>query len=120
PGSGDHTPDPQPDRGVIRMSAVAETIPSAKGPKEPYAPDLPDFRRIRRRRRIARSAIVGLCLLYLAVLLIAPLLGIVWLALKPGWHTISNLFSQPDVQHAFYLTAVITVITVGVTSLFGV
>jgi ABC-type sulfate transport system permease subunit len=104
------------------MSAAAETVrpKGSRAPEAPHMPDLPDMRRIRRRRRITRSSIVGICLLYLAILLIAPLLGIAWVALKPGWHTIAQLFSQPDVQHAFYLTIVITVITVITTTLFGV
>ena len=37
-----------------------------------------------------------------------------------GWSTIVSTLKQPDVLHAFYLTGVITVITVIVTSIFGV
>jgi sulfate transport system permease protein len=51
---------------------------------------------------------------------IAPLIGIAWAALSAGWSTIVTTLKQPDVLHAFYLTGVITVITVIVTSIFGV
>jgi sulfate transport system permease protein len=49
-----------------------------------------------------------------------PLVGIVITALKPGFGIITDTLSQPDVQHALFLTAWITVITVVVTTLFGV
>ena len=74
----------------------------------------------RRRRRMVRGGLVSLCLLYLTVLLVAPLVSIVWTALKPGWHVVTDTFSQVDVRHAALLTVVITLITVVVTGVFGV
>ena len=71
------------------------------------------------RRRLVRAGIVGLCFLYVGVLLLLPLVGIVWTALEAGLSTIVETFQRPDVQHAFFLTAVITVITVVVTTVFG-
>jgi sulfate transport system permease protein len=59
-------------------------------------------------------------LLYVGVLVIAPLIGIAWAALSAGWSTIVATLKQPDVLHAFYLTGVITIITVIVTSILGV
>lgn len=73
-----------------------------------------------RRRRLLRSALLTGALVYVTVLLLLPLIGIVWTALGPGWTVILETFSQPDVDHAFQLTAIITLITVAVTSLFGV
>jgi len=72
------------------------------------------------RRRLVRGGIVAACLLYVGVLLLLPLVGIVYTALEPGWSKVVETFSRPDVQHAFFLTGVITVITVAVTTVFGV
>lgn len=72
------------------------------------------------RRRLVRGGIVATCLLYVGVLLLLPLAGIVYTALEPGWSKVVETFSRPDVQHAFFLTGVITVITVAVTTFFGV
>ena len=46
--------------------------------------------------------------------------GIVITALKPGIHVVTETLRAPDVIHALELTAVITVISVVVTALFGV
>jgi sulfate/thiosulfate transport system permease protein len=72
------------------------------------------------RRRTVRGSIVIACVLYVTVLLLVPLVGIVWTALRPGIPVLRDTFSSPDVRHAFYLTAVITVITVAVTTVLGV
>jgi sulfate transport system permease protein len=71
------------------------------------------------RTRVGRWAILAACLLYVAILLLLPLAGILYTALKPGLHVLGDTFSQPDVRHAFALTAVTTVISVVVTSVFG-
>lgn len=73
-----------------------------------------------RRRRLVRPLLVGAVLLYLTILLVAPLAGVVWTALKPGWHILAETFGAADVRHAAMLTAIITVITVFVTTGFGV
>ncbi len=52
-------------------------------------------------------------------MLLLPLVGIVWTALEPGLGIIGETLAKPEVRHAFWLTGVITVITVAVTSLFG-
>jgi sulfate transport system permease protein len=72
-----------------------------------------------RRRKVVRGAVLAVALLYVLVLLIAPIAGIVWTMVDAGWETVRETFAQPDVGHAFWLTAVITVITVGVTAFFG-
>jgi sulfate transport system permease protein len=73
-----------------------------------------------RQGRRVRALMLVAALLYVGVLLIAPLAGIVWSALKGGFGLVSSTLKQSDVIHAFYLTAVITVITVMVTTVFGV
>ncbi len=70
--------------------------------------------------RKARLVLVGTALLYVAILLLAPLGGIIWAALGKGVDVLGATFSQPDVRHAFVLTGLITLITVLVTSGFGV
>jgi sulfate transport system permease protein len=75
--------------------------------------------RARGRRRIVRGAIVGVTVGYVAILLLLPLVGIVWTALEPGLGIVPETLSKPEVRHAFFLTAQITVITVIVTSVFG-
>ena len=72
-----------------------------------------------RRRRLVRGAVVAAAVAYVLVLLVAPVAGIVWTILDAGWSTITETFAQPDVRHAYRLTGVITVITVGVTAVFG-
>jgi sulfate/thiosulfate transport system permease protein len=72
------------------------------------------------RRRILRGALLAISIAYVAVLLLAPVGAIAWTVLRAGGGLISNTFAQPDVRHAFFLTAVITVITVFVTGVLGV
>ena len=72
------------------------------------------------RRRLVRGGIVTACILYVGVLLLLPLVGIVYTALEPGLATVLETFRRPDVRHAFVLTGVITVITLVVTTFFGI
>jgi sulfate transport system permease protein len=72
------------------------------------------------RRRLVHGGFIATALLYVGVLVIAPLIGIAWAALSAGWSTIVTTLKLPDVLHAFYLTGVITIITVIVTSILGV
>jgi sulfate transport system permease protein len=72
------------------------------------------------RRRLVRGGIIAACVLYVGILLLLPLVGIVYTALEAGVSKVAETFALPDVRHAFYLTAVITVITVVVTTFFGV
>ena len=72
------------------------------------------------RRRLVHGGLIAIALLYVGILVIAPLIGIAWAAFSAGWSAIVSTLKQPDVLRAFYLTGVITVITVIVTSIFGV
>jgi sulfate/thiosulfate transport system permease protein len=73
-----------------------------------------------RRGRLVRGLMLTVSLLYVLVLLVAPLAGIVFYGLKSGLDTIGTTFGLPDVQHAFLLTFVIMLVTVVVTTVFGV
>jgi sulfate transport system permease protein len=70
--------------------------------------------------RVVRRGIIGACVAYVAVLLLLPLVGIVYTALEPGVRVVRDTFSDPNTQHAFLLTGIISLITVLVTTLFGV
>lgn len=75
---------------------------------------------VKNRRRIARSGILLLALIYVGILLLAPLGGIVWQAINDGFDIVRQTFAQADVRHAFWLTLVITLITVTLTTILGV
>ena len=83
---------------------------------EPRAPRLSAAAR----RRLVHAGLTAIALLYVGILVLAPLFGIAWQALKVGWDQIWATLTSPDVLHAFQLTAIITVITVVVTTVFGV
>jgi sulfate transport system permease protein len=71
------------------------------------------------RGRFARGALAAATIVYVALLLLLPLIGIVTKAFEPGASIIGDTLSSPDVQHAFLLTGIITVITIVVTTFFG-
>lgn len=99
------------------MSAVI--APPHPLPETPLSDDR-TRRKAARRRKLFRAGMVSSVLLYLGILLLLPLAGILWVAFRHGFADIAQTFGDPDVQHALVLTAVISVITVAVTSLFGV
>jgi sulfate transport system permease protein len=72
------------------------------------------------RRTLVHGGFIAIAVLYVGILVIAPLVAIAWQAFKPGLKVIVDTLTSPDVVHAFSLTAVITIITVVVTSVFGV
>jgi sulfate transport system permease protein len=74
---------------------------------------------VRNRRRIARAGILLLAMIYVGILLVAPLGGIVWQALDEGWNVVTETVARADVKHAFWLTFIITAVTVVVTTVLG-
>jgi sulfate transport system permease protein len=72
-----------------------------------------------RRRRLVRGSLVAICVGYLGVLVLGPLVAIVWSATKEGFGTIAETLTLPDVTHALYLSTVITIQTVVVTATLG-
>ena len=85
-------------------------------PPEPVAPATGT---VGGRARFARGALAAAAIVYVALLLLLPLIGIVTKAFEPGVSIIGDTLSSPDVQHAFLLTGIITVITIVVTTFFG-
>jgi sulfate/thiosulfate transport system permease protein len=72
------------------------------------------------RRKLVHASFTILAVGYVAALVLAPLAGIAWAGVEAGWSTLRATFTAPDVRHAFSLTAVITLVTVVVTAVFGV
>jgi len=97
------------------VSTVLEERP-ATTPADPRAPRMSAGSR----RTLVHGGFIAIAVLYVGILVIAPLVAIAWQAFKPGLKVILDTLTSPDVVHAFSLTAVITIITVVVTSVFGV
>ena len=72
------------------------------------------------RGRWGRRWILIGCLAWVGLLLVLPLVAIVITVVRSGAETVLDTLRAPDVLHAFLLTAQITVITVLVTTAFGV
>jgi len=70
--------------------------------------------------RRGRRTMIVLAVAWVALLLLLPLAAIVWTVAKAGLSSVAHTLTQPDVLHAFQLTAIITVITVLITGVFGV
>jgi sulfate transport system permease protein len=98
---------------------VSTTLAPPLAPSAAAPPPRVKRQDLRRRRRV-KFALVTVAVLYVTALLFLPIAGIAWTALKGGWHVIADTFAQADVRHAFQLTAIISVITVAVTTVFGV
>jgi len=71
------------------------------------------------RKRLGRALLAIAAVGYVAILLLLPLIGIVAKALEPGIGIVRDTLAKPEVRHAFLLTGIITVITVLVTTFFG-
>jgi sulfate transport system permease protein len=71
------------------------------------------------RGRLIRGTMLTAAVAYLAVLVLAPLGGIVWGGLRGGIAVVASTLARPDVLHAYWLTFVITLITVLVTTVLG-
>jgi len=97
-----------------------EALDRAPRPGQPGADLVKADNADARRGRRVRAVMVAVALLYVGVLLLAPLGGIVYSALKSGLGTVGRTLADHDVLHALYLTFLIMVITVIVTTVFGV
>ena len=70
--------------------------------------------------RLIKLGLIGAAVLYVGILVLAPVIGILWSVIDSGWETVTRTVSLPDVKHAFWLTLVITIESVLVTTFFGV
>jgi sulfate transport system permease protein len=69
---------------------------------------------------LPRILLVVAAVFYVSVLLLAPIAGILLAVVKAGWSVVQETFARTDVRHAYYLTFIIAIVTVVVTTLFGV
>jgi sulfate transport system permease protein len=72
------------------------------------------------RRRLVHGGLIAVAVVYVGALVLAPLIGIALAAINAGWDAWKATLTDPDALHAYYLTGVITLITVSVTGVFGV
>jgi sulfate transport system permease protein len=72
------------------------------------------------RGRLIRGGLIAAAVSYVALLLLAPVAGILWSVITKGADKILSTLSSPEVGHAYWLTFIITVTTVVVTGVFGV
>ena len=87
------------------MSAAAERTPVLTAPV---------------RRRLVHGGLIAVAVLYVGALVLAPLIGIAWATVSAGLDAWKETFKDPTAVHSYYLTGIITIITVGVTTFFGV
>src|SRR5215216_831834 len=72
------------------------------------------------RPHVGRAVLIGLAVTYVGLLLLAPVAGILWVVIDSGAQKIVDTLGSSDVHQAFWLTFVITIITIAVTTVFGV
>lgn len=76
-------------------------------------------RLVTRRQVWVRRALIAMVVAYIAILILAPIGGLVAGAFKEGVGSIFTALSQPDVLYAFWLTLAICLITVVVHAICG-
>ncbi len=68
---------------------------------------------------LVRGCFIGVSLLFLAALLLAPLATVFVMALEKGWHAYIGSFADPDTAAAIRLTLVTALVVVPLNTLFG-
>lgn len=86
---------------------------------EPVAPTAPTGARPRWRPRTS-SILIGIVLLYIGVLILAPLAAIIFGAFSRGVGPFVSALTHPDALHAFWLTLMLSVSAVVLNTVFGV
>jgi len=72
------------------------------------------------RRRLVHGGLIAVALLYVGILVLAPLIGIAMAAISPGLAVWKETLTSSDATHAYELTLIITLLSIGVTAVFGV
>ena len=83
---------------------------ATKGRKPPRVGDQPLFRRL----------LIGIVLVFVVLLILAPLLIIGVEAFSKGWAVYRDTITHPDTQHAILLTVLAALVAVPVNTAFGV
>jgi len=69
---------------------------------------------------VARTALIGLAILFVALFLFAPLVTVFAEALAEGWHGVRAALSLPDARAAIGMTLTIAAIAVPLNAVFGI
>jgi sulfate transport system permease protein len=69
---------------------------------------------------VARTALIGLAILFVALFLFAPLVTVFAEALAEGWHGVRAALSLPDARAAIGMTLTIAAIAVPINAVFGI
>jgi sulfate/thiosulfate transport system permease protein len=69
---------------------------------------------------LARLGLRSAALVYLALILVAPVVMVFYRTFEHGWGVVWAAISNPDAVHALWLTVVITLIAVPANTIFGV
>jgi sulfate transport system permease protein len=69
---------------------------------------------------VARTALIGLAILFAALFLFAPLVTVFAEALAEGWHGVRAALSLPDARAAIGMTLTIAAIAVPLNAVFGI
>jgi sulfate transport system permease protein len=72
------------------------------------------------RRRLVHGGLIAVAVGYVGTLVLAPLIGIAWATIDAGLNAWRETFHDSTALHAYYLTGIITVITVAVTAVLGI
>ncbi len=91
----------------------AQAVPTDAAGRRPTRTHLP------RRGRASRISLRTIALLYVAVLVVVPLVVIVYRTFDQGLAQFGDLFADPDAVHAFTLTAEVAGLAVVVNTVFG-
>ena len=101
------------------MSEFVAPTPGSPPPEDLLALERKARNADARRGRVVRGVMIVGGILYVSILLLAPLGGIVWSAVKSGFGTVTSTITSSDAFHALYLSGVIMLLTVVVTGFFG-
>ncbi|MFN8485179.1 MAG: molybdate ABC transporter permease subunit [Anaerolineae bacterium] len=69
---------------------------------------------------MVRRLLIGIVLLYMGILILAPLAAILWGAFSRGLAPILATLADPDVLHAFWVTLILCAVALLVNTVFGV
>src|SRR5207302_11094938 len=94
------------------VSEFAAPTPGSPPPEDLLALERKARNADARRGRIVRGVMIVGGILYVAILLVAPLGGIVWSALKSGFGAVTQTLTSSDALHALFLSGLIMLITV--------
>ena len=72
------------------------------------------------RRRLVHGGLIAVAVLYVGALVLAPLIGIAWATISGGLDAWKETLKDSTAIHAYELTGIITLITLAVTTVFGV